>query len=103
MQIKKVFHCWKKSTCIVFNNLEDLLEEGIAVNKFFLMLILQLVRLDVLPERRYDDRPAEQGVQIFPKLEKISPCLGVHPKQPGQPLIQLELKGEQKSFSVQEK
>ena len=41
-------------------NLEDLLEEGIAVNKFFLMLILQLVRLDVLPECRNDDRPEER-------------------------------------------
>ena len=67
------------------------------------MLILQLVGLDVLPERRYDDRPAEQCVQISPKLEKISPCLGVHTKQPGQPLVELELKGERKSFLVQEK
>ena len=31
-------------------------------------------------------------------LEKISPCLGVHPKQPGQPLVELELKGERKSI-----
>ena len=68
------------------------------------MLILQLVGLDVLPERRYDDRPAEQCVQISsPTPEKISPCLGVHPKQPGQPLVELELRGERKSFLVQEK
>ena len=67
------------------------------------MLILQLVGLDVLPERRNDDRPAEQCVQISPTLEMISPCLGVHPKQPGQPLVELELRGERKSFLVQEK
>ena len=41
-------------------NLEDLLEEGVAVDKFLLMLILQLVRLDVLPECRNDDWPAEK-------------------------------------------
>ena len=41
-------------------NLEDLLEEGVAVNKFLLMLILQLVRLDVLPESRNDDWPEER-------------------------------------------
>ena len=29
------------------------------------MLILQLVRLDVLPERRYDDRPAERIVLMM--------------------------------------
>ena len=68
------------------------------------MLILQLVGLDVLPERRYDDRPAEQCDQISPTFEKISsPCLGVHPKQPGQPLVELELRGERKSFLDQEK
>ena len=33
----------------------------------------------------------------------ISPCLGVHPKQPGQPLVELELRGERKSFLDQEK
>ena len=61
-----MFHCWKKSTCIVFNNLEDLLEEGVAVDELLLVLILQLVRLDVLPERRYDDRPAEDCVGSIP-------------------------------------
>ena len=66
------------------------------------MLILQLVGLDVLPERRYNDRPAEQCVQISPILEKISPCLGMHTKQPGQPLVELELRGERKSCLVQE-
>ena len=40
-------------------NLEDLLEEGVAVDKFLLMLILQLVRLDVLPECRNDDWPED--------------------------------------------
>ena len=67
------------------------------------MLILQLVGLDVLPERRYDNRPAEKCVQVSPTLEMISPCLGVHPKQPGQPLVELELRGERKSSLVQEK
>merc|ERR1719507_1642297 len=38
--------------------LEDLLEEGVAVDEFLLVLILQLVRLDVLPERGYDDWPS---------------------------------------------
>ena len=41
-------------------NLEDLLEEGIAVDEFLLMLVLQLVCLDVLPQRRNDDRSAER-------------------------------------------
>ena len=41
-------------------NLEYLLGEGVAVDKFLLMLILQLVRLDVLPECRNDDRPEER-------------------------------------------
>ena len=49
----------EKKTNNIFN-LEDLLEEGVAVNKFLLMLILQLVRLDVLPEGRNDDWPEER-------------------------------------------
>ena len=44
----------------IFTDLEDLLEERIAINKFLLMLVLQLVRLDVLPEGRNDNWPGDR-------------------------------------------
>ena len=72
------------------------------------MLILQLVRLDVLPQCRNDDWPEERIAldayfehNVFTisthkqergdKRSTISPGLSVDPKQPGQPLIQFEL------------
>ena len=39
-------------------SLEDLLEIRVAVDKLLLVRILQLVGLDVLPQRRNDHRPA---------------------------------------------
>ena len=56
---------------------EDLHQELVAVDKLSLVGVLQLVRLDVLPEGGYDDGPR----------------LGVNSQQPGQPLVQLELEG----------
>ena len=55
--------------------LEDLPEEGVAVDILSLVRVLELVGLDVLPQGRNDDRP----------------CLSVQSKKPGQPLVQLEL------------
>ena len=54
---------------------EDLLEKLVAVDVLLLVRVLQLVGLDVLPERVDDDGPG----------------LGVHAQQPRQPLVQLEL------------
>ena len=39
---------------------EDLHEELVAVDELSLVRVLQLVRLDVLPQRRNDDRSAER-------------------------------------------
>ena len=62
MQKKKYLHHWKNFNSAFINNLKDLLEEGVAVNELLLMLVLQLVGLDVLPERRNDHRPVENCV-----------------------------------------
>ena len=55
---------------------EDLHQKLVAVDKLSLVRVLQLVRLDVLPQGGDDDGPS----------------LGVDSQQPGQPLVELELK-----------
>ena len=66
---KNVFDTHRKNTFNDIDHLEDLLQEGVAVDEFLLVLILQLVGLDVLPQRRNDHRPV--GCQVSCVLDSI--------------------------------
>ena len=66
---KNVFDPHRKNTFNDIDHLEDLLQEGVAVDEFLLVLILQLMGLDVLPQRRNDHRPV--GCQVSCVLDSI--------------------------------